>query len=92
MIADGTSYTVAISNNNIILSNSNIYLFSDGPRGRMKFNGKIKYAKIYINNTLVRDFIPVRIGTTGYMFDKVTGKMFGNSGTGNFVLGPDINI
>jgi len=35
--------------------------------------------------------IPVRIGNIGYMFDKVTGKMFGNSGTGNFVLGPDIN-
>ena len=38
------------------------------------------------------DMIPVRIGTTGYMFDRVTGKMYGNSGTGNFILGPDINL
>lgn len=39
----------------------------------------------------VRDFIPVRVGTTGYMYDKVSGQLFGNDGTGDFVLGPDVN-
>ena len=39
------------------------------------------------NNTLVHDFIPVRKGNVGYMYDKVSGKLFGNSGTGNFILG-----
>jgi hypothetical protein len=24
------------------------------------------------------------------MYDKVSGQLFGNSGTGNFVLGPDV--
>jgi hypothetical protein len=36
------------------------------------------------------DLIPVRKGTTGYMYDKITGKLFGNAGTGTFTLGPDI--
>lgn len=36
------------------------------------------------------DLIPVRVGTTGYMYDKVSGTLFGNNGTGDFVLGPDI--
>lgn len=38
---------------------------------------------------LVRDFIPVRVGQIGYMYDRVSGQLFGNQGTGNFILGPD---
>ena len=34
--------------------------------------------------------IPVRKGNVGYMFDRVSGKLFGNKGTGAFVIGPDI--
>lgn len=36
------------------------------------------------------DFIPVRIGTKGYLYDKVSKRLFGNAGTGSFTLGPDI--
>lgn len=46
-------------------------------------------AQLIINNTLVRDFIPVRVGQVGYMYDKVSGQLFGNAGTGEFILGPD---
>lgn len=53
------------------------------------FIGKFYWFKIYNNNQLVRDFIPVRKGTTGYLYDKVSGNLFGNSGTGDFVLGND---
>jgi len=53
------------------------------------FKGRFYYFKIYSNNVLVRDFIPVRKGTTGYMYDKVSGNLFGNSGTGDFILGND---
>jgi hypothetical protein len=33
--------------------------------------------------------IPVRIGTTGYMYDRVSGQLFGNAGTDDFILGND---
>ena len=36
-----------------------------------------------------RKFTPVRVGSIGYMYDKVTEKLFGNQGTGAFVVGPD---
>lgn len=36
------------------------------------------------------DLIPVRVGDVGYMYDRVSGQLFGNQGTGEFVLGPDI--
>lgn len=41
------------------------------------------------NSNTILDLIPVRVGTTGYLYDKISGQLFGNSGTGDFVLGPD---
>lgn len=55
------------------------------------FIGKIFSFKLYNElNVLIFDGIPVRVGSVGYMYDKVTGKLFGNKGTGNFILGPDV--
>lgn len=42
------------------------------------------------DDTIVRDFIPVRVGKVGYMYDRVSGQLFGNQGTGAFIVGPDI--
>jgi hypothetical protein len=55
------------------------------------FGGHIRLYSFYIkkDGALVHDFIPVRVGNVGYMYDKVSGQLFGNSGTGSFVLGPD---
>ena len=50
---------------------------------------KLYFCKIYDNGVLVRDFIPVRVGSTGYLFDRVSRQLFGNAGSGDFVLGPD---
>lgn len=47
------------------------------------------YVKIYDGDTLVRDLIPVRVGQVGYMYDKISNTLFGNSGTGDFILGSD---
>lgn len=51
---------------------------------------KIYSCKIYEGATLLRDYVPVRLGQVGYMYDKVSGNYFSNQGTGSFVLGPDI--
>lgn len=53
--------------------------------------GKIYGAKISQGSDVVMDLIPVRKGTTGYMYDRVSGQLFGNDGTGSFILGNDIN-
>lgn len=42
------------------------------------------------NGELILDLIPVRKGNIGYMYDRISGQLFGNQGTGEFVLGPDI--
>lgn len=56
--------------------------------------GKIFGAQIGLGGVLVRDFIPVRFTnengvTEGAMYDRVSGHLFGNAGTGAFVIGPD---
>lgn len=35
------------------------------------------------------DLLPVRKGNIGYMYDRVSGELFGNAGTGAFIIGPD---
>ena len=53
--------------------------------------GIIYWLKLYNSEgVLVRDFIPVRKGNIGFLYDKVSRTLFGNSGTGAFVLGPDV--
>lgn len=38
---------------------------------------------------IVMDLVPGRIGQVGYMYDRVTGRMFGGS-SGDFILGNDV--
>lgn len=69
----------------------NWYIFKRNAVSRTAVS-KRKIIKIWNkSNILVRDFIPVRRGNVGYMYDKVSGKLFGNAGTGQFILGNDIN-
>ena len=52
---------------------------------------KIKSYKLLFDGVVVRDYIPVRVGQVGYMYDRVSGQLFGNAGTGEFILGPDVS-
>ena len=77
---------------NLVSHTGHALLFDTGylsGRGSSAFSGRIAFAKISVSNNIVRDFIPVRVGQTGYMYDRVTKRLFGNKGTGSFVRGPD---
>lgn len=71
-----------------------IFLFAlGGPNhaaAQLFIKQKLKAAVIKKNGKVVRDFIPVRVGQVGYLYDRVSGELFGNAGTGSFTLGPDI--
>lgn len=53
--------------------------------------GRISSCSFSRNGVKILDFIPVRVEQVGYMYDKVSGQLFGNAGTGSFVLGNDVN-
>lgn len=72
-------------------TNATAYIFArnNDTGAYLPSNVRIYGLKITKGNTLVRDFIPVRKDGAGYMYDKVSGELFGNAGTGSFTLGPD---
>lgn len=54
-------------------------------------SSKVRFAKFYDSSgSLVLNLIPVRCGTVGYMYDRVSGTLLGNDGTGDFVVGADV--
>ena len=61
---------------------------SDATAAEMPFAGRIYSAKLYASGTLVRDFIPVRSGAEYCLYDRVSGALFHNAGSGAF-LGPN---
>lgn len=67
-----------------------IYLFNRSGAADVVAKARFYYVKIWDGGDLISDFIPVRVGTVGYMYDRVSGQLFGNDGTGDFILGPDI--
>lgn len=51
---------------------------------------RIFSCKLSKNNIAVLDFIPVVKDNIGYMYDKVSGQLYGNAGTGSFIVGPRV--
>ena len=53
--------------------------------------GEMYGAQISNGSDIIMDLIPVRKDGVGYMYDKISGNLLGNNGTGSFIIGPDIN-
>lgn len=66
------------------------YLFCTGIGNVASNFSRVRIYRFYIEGKI--DLVPIRIGSVGYMYDKISGNLFGNSGTGKFVLGPDVEI
>lgn len=84
--------TVKMSMGTFMDNSLSLWLFGANGGTIEKTDGRISSCKIYHSSALVRDFIPVRVGNIGYMYDRVSGQLFGNSGTGAFIIGPDKTI
>ena len=69
-----------------------VYLFAmnSGNSPLLFCQYKLYSAKIYINDVLLFDAIPVRKSQVGCLYDRVSGGLFYNLGSGSFPLGPDV--
>lgn len=72
-------------------STSNLLLLAGtNSSGGSRFsNGTIYSCKIYDNGVLIRDYIPVRVGTEGCLYDKIEDKLYKSASSGLFTAGPD---
>ena len=52
-------------------------------------NGELHYSKIWKGGDLVQSLIPVVKDNLGYLYDEVTGAMFGNDGNGGVGFEPE---
>ena len=78
-------------------SGATVYIFA-GHRpqesGDVEFLSSIRLysLKFYQDGVLAADYRPVRVSSVGYLYDRVSGELFGNAGTGAFIVGPDKTI
>lgn len=89
---DGVKQSAPTNTNKEFTSNTlTYYLFACNTNGTVSNLGtkKIRKCTIVKNGETVLDLISVRVGTVGYMYDKVSHKLFANAGTGSFVIGED---
>ena len=84
-----TSYTLT---GNQTSEGLELYLFGRKNASSISYTGGFKMysCQIYQNNTLVRDFIPVKSNGVGCLYDKVTKQLFANQGSGSFSCDPNV--
>lgn len=66
-----------------------MWMLNNGGSRTNVAHAKIYGFKVWESGILIRDFIPVRKGNVGYMYDRVSGQLFRNAGTGAFLYGND---
>ena len=90
-LTNGTSQTETVGQIPTVSSN-NLYLFQSRDSGLVTSSIKMYYFKLYDGDTLLRDMIPVLDwDMTPCMYDKVSGQLFYNQGTGEFTYGREIH-
>lgn len=85
---DSTNF--AFTHNGSSYQGGSLYLLMRPANPETGASAKIYSCLAKEGDTTLRDFIPVRVGQVGYLYDKISGQLFGNAGTGSFVLGNDI--
>lgn len=83
--SDSTSRSLSTNYNIYVFARNNADTIGSDTYSMIKLYGM----KIWTNNHLVRNFIPVRKYIHGHLYDSVTNSLFGNIGSGDFVLGAD---
>lgn len=89
-----TDYTITMTAKKTQNSDGTLYMFARNTDNNtpLPIDGmRLYYCQIKYNGVLTRDFIPVRVGQVGYLYDKISKELFGNIGSGDFAFGNDVN-
>ena len=93
---NGVFRAATVGKYSFTMPNKSLYLFDcNGFSDRRPFVGRIYGCSITENDDIVCEYQPVRFTneygeTEGAMYDRVSGQLFRNQGTGSFIIGPDI--
>lgn len=84
------SSIVTFTHNGASYQGASLYLLMRPSDTSTGLKARIYSCTVKEGDTLLRNFIPVRKDGVGYLYDKVSGELFGNAGTGSFALGSDV--
>ena len=70
-------------------NNLNIHLFACKDSSSVSYKSTARIMSVKIGDRA--HFFPVKSNSVGYMYDLVSGALFGNDGTGSFTIGADVN-
>lgn len=73
-----------------LTANINGFRLFGGYRNNSRYPIAFGKIKIKVDGNVVLDLIPIRKGNVGYFKDKISGNIYGNNGSGNFILGKDV--
>ena len=94
-IVEGSFDIASTTVNGVTKINANVVGSHGTVPSRIIVKGKFYYTRIR-DGLIFIDLIPVRVGPrencVGYLYDRVSGRLFGNAGTGEFLIGPDKTI
>ena len=86
---DGVLYGTYDKTLPLATNNNRVTLFAKA--GGIPSQSRISYCRLFgEEGELLFDAIVVRKDGIGYMYDLVSGELFGNKGSGDFLIGPDI--
>ena len=91
ILTDGTKTNIVRRCKNISNMNQKVRLLSGtgGASNSFRFTGRTFFLHLKKDGVSWYNLIPVRKEGVGYMYDRVSGQLLGNGGTGDFVIGPD---
>ena len=86
----GVNHTINIAQSGSFTTSTTLPIFATR-NPDMRFSSQLRVYSVQMkrNGVTILDFIPVRKNGVGYMYDKVSGQLFGNQGEGQFIIGPD---
>lgn len=90
---DGVSASFITPPNQAFVTDYNLFVFANNVAGANSTPAPVRFYEYLVmdGDTEIQHFIPVRVGNVGYMYDLVSGELFGNSGSGAFELGQDVD-
>ncbi len=85
------SYSHTSRNYSKTIEKTILFAGTSNGENAMSAGNNVRIYSFYMSNAeYCIDLIPVRKDGVGYMYDRVSKQLFGNAGTGSFILGPDV--
>lgn len=87
---DGVAYSSAGKTSEVAYNGQRFALFAGGTAGYAAAKMRMAHCRVFADSVLRRDLAPVRVGTAGALYDRVTGDILLSATSTDLIPGPDL--